>query len=52
MSDWSPKSLWDRVRRTMEGWMDPEAEADDEELAFNLLYLAPVFLAFVLLVRR
>jgi hypothetical protein len=52
MSDRSPKSLWDRVRRRLEGWMDPDAEADEAELAFHLLFAAPVLLAFVILVRR
>jgi hypothetical protein len=52
MSDWSPKSFWDRVRRTVAGWMDLEAEVDEASLAFHLLFLAPVFVAFVLLVRR
>src|SRR5207248_551699 len=31
MSDWSPKSLWDRMRRTVEGWMDPDAEVDEAD---------------------
>jgi hypothetical protein len=52
MSESSPKSLWDRVRRTVAAWMDPEAEVDDAEVAFNLLFIAPMFLAFVLLLRR
>jgi len=49
----SPKSLWERLRRALDGWMDREAsEADDAELMLNLLFIAPMFLAFVLLVRR
>lgn len=52
MSDWSPKSLWDRMRRTLEGWMDRDAEVDEAAMFFYLAYVAPIFLAFVLLVRR
>lgn len=52
MSDWSPKTLWDRMRRTLEGWMDPDDEVDEASMLFHLMFLAPLFIAFVLLVRR
>ena len=52
MSDWSPKSLWDRLCRTFDGWMDPDAEVDEASLAFILAFVAPLFLAFVFLVHR
>jgi hypothetical protein len=54
MSDWSPKSLWERVLQAFEGWMDADgdAEVDEASVAFFLLFIAPVFLAFVMLVRR
>ena len=55
MSDWTPKTLWNRVRRTFHGWMDaedPDAEVDEAAMMFNLLFVAPVFLAFVMLARR
>ena len=54
MSDRSPKSLWDRLWRTFEGWMDSEGEgeADEGSLAFLWLFVAPLFLAFVFLLRR
>ena len=50
MSDWSPKTLWDRVRQALEG--DAENEVDEAEVMSFLLFVAPMFLAFVLLVRR
>ena len=55
MSDWTPKTLWDRVLRTFEGWIEPEGDGDEVDeglVAFHLLFVAPVFLAFVMLVRR
>ena len=56
MSDWSPKTLWERVLHAIEGWTDaggdPDAEVDEASVAFFLLFAAPVFLAFVMLVRR
>ena len=56
MSDRTPKTVWERVLRAFEGWMygdgEGEAEADDGSIAFFLLFVAPVFLAFVMLVRR
>jgi len=52
MSDWSPKSLWDRMRRTLEGWMDPEAEVDEASVLFYLTFVAPLLITFVYAVRR
>lgn len=56
MSDWSPKTLWERVLQAFEGWMDaggdPDAEVDEASVAFFLVFVAPIFLAFVMLVRR
>ena len=52
MSDWTPRTLWDRLRRTFEGWMDGDGDVDEASVAFHLVFVAPVFLAFVLLVRR
>jgi hypothetical protein len=49
MSDWSPKTLWDRVRQALEG---DESEVDEASLMSLLLFAAPMFLAFVILVRR
>ena len=50
MSDWSPKSLWDRVRQALEG--DADSEVDEASMMSMLLFAAPMFLAFVILVRR
>lgn len=52
MSDWSPKSLWDRMVRTLEGWMDPDAEVDEASMLFDLLFIVPVLIVFALQVRR
>lgn len=52
MSDRSPESLWDRMRRTFDGWIDPDAEVDEASMLFHLLFVFPVLLVFVLLVRR
>jgi hypothetical protein len=52
MSDWSPKSAWDRMMRTLEGWMDGDAEVDEASMLFYLLFVLPVLLALVLQVRR
>jgi hypothetical protein len=50
MSDWSPKSFWDRVRQALEA--DADSEVDEASLISFLFFVAPVFLAFVALVRR
>ena len=52
MSDWSPESLWERLRRALEGWMDEEIDADDPSVLFHLLFLAPLLIAMVILARR
>jgi len=52
MSDWSPKSLWDRMMRTLEGWMDPDAEVDEASMSFYLLFVLPILIVFVFQVRR
>ena len=49
MSD-SPKTLWERVRQALEG--DADGEVDEGMLASFLFFVAPMFLAFVILVRR
>jgi hypothetical protein len=53
MSDGSPETLWDRLRRSVRAWIDEDdAEVDDASLAFNLIFVAPVVLALVVLLRR
>ena len=44
--------LWDRLRRTVEGWMDEDVDVDDPTLAFHIFVAAPFFLAIVILMRR
>lgn len=56
MSDYGPKTLWERVLQAFEGWIcgdgDGDAEVDEASVAFFLIFVAPIFLAFVMLVRR
>jgi len=52
MSDWSPKSLWDRLRRTIEDAMDEEADVDDTSILFHLLFVAPLFIGLIAVFRR
>jgi uncharacterized BrkB/YihY/UPF0761 family membrane protein len=52
MGDRRPQSLWDRVWRAVQGWMDDEGPGDEAGLAFILVFVAPVVLAFVMLLRR
>lgn len=52
MNDWSPKSWWERLRRTVEGWMDEDMETDDATAMFHLLFAAPLFIALLILIRR
>ena len=50
MSDGSPKTLWDRVRQALQG--DADGEVDEDSLMSFMLFVAPVFLAFVVLLKR
>ena len=50
MSAWKPKDLWERVLRAVEA--EDDEGVDDATLMSHLLFIAPVFLAFVMLVRR
>ena len=54
MSLRTPKDLWDRMRRTVEGWFEPddEVEVDEMALAFHLALIAPLLLAFAFMLRR
>lgn len=55
MREDTPQSLWDRVVRTLDGWMAGDGDdegVDESALAFYLVFIAPLFLAFVLLLRR
>ena len=54
MSERTPKDLWERMRRALGGWMQPDGddEVDEMALAFHLAYIAPLLLAFAFLLRR
>ncbi|MGZ5067664.1 MAG: hypothetical protein ACXWG1_18945 [Usitatibacter sp.] len=55
MRDGTPQSLWDRVMRALDGWMgapDGEGGVDEGILAFHLVFIVPLLLAFVMLLRR
>lgn len=52
MSERTPKDLWDRMRRAVEGWMQPDGDVDEMALAFHIAYIAPLLLAFAFLLRR
>ena len=57
MRDWDPKTLWDELMRTVQGWMEPEDEegekAQDPSLMFHLLFTVPLLLGlFAMLARR
>ena len=52
MSDWSPESLWERLQRALEGWMDEDIDVDDPSLLFHVLFAAPLLIAVVILLRR
>jgi hypothetical protein len=52
MSEETPRSLWDRVLRALDGWIGEDGGVDESTLAFHLVFIAPIFLALVLLARR
>jgi hypothetical protein len=52
MREESPQSLWDRVMQAIDGWMGEDGGVDESTIAFHLVFIAPIFLALVLLSRR
>lgn len=54
MTDGTPQSLWDRVMRKLDGWIGAgdEGGMDEGAVASYLVFIAPLFVAFVLLLRR
>lgn len=54
MRDWNPKSLWDELRRTLQGWIDEEDEEQsaDPTLLFHLLFTAPLIIGILVMVKR
>lgn len=49
MRDWKPKTLWDELLRTFQGWMDEDEQEDeqtrDPTLIFHVLFTAPLVIA-------
>jgi hypothetical protein len=52
MKERTPESFWDRVMRTLDGWMDEEGGVDESTLSFHLVFVVPIFLVLVMLLRR
>ena len=47
-----PRSLWDRLMRTLDGWIGEDGGVDESIIAFHLVFVVPMFLAWALLLRR
>lgn len=56
MRDWKPKTLWDALLRTVQGWMEPDDEegekAQDPSLMFHLLFTVPLLLGLYAMARH
>jgi hypothetical protein len=53
MRDQNPKGLWDQVVRRIKVWMDgDEDQASDPNLALHLIFIAPLLLGIIALVKR
>ena len=53
MSDWNPKRLWDELVETLLGDAeDREQRSLDPNLAFHLLFAAPLLMGLLLMVKR
>jgi hypothetical protein len=52
MKDWSPRTIWHRVRETLESLLGAEAGDDEPELMFHLAFTVPFVLAIVMMLRR
>jgi hypothetical protein len=53
MSGRTPRSLWDRLMSKLDGeGADEEREVDESLIAFHLLFIVPIFLVLVMLMRR
>ncbi len=57
MRDWKPKTLWDELLRTVQGWMQPEEDeegekAQDPSLMFHLLFTVPLVLGLYAMARH
>lgn len=57
MRDMDPKRLWDELVASLRGWMDSDAEEDEEQasdpnLMFHLMFAAPLIIGLLVMVRR
>ena len=52
MSGRTPESFWDRLMRKIDGEHDEEREADDASISFHLLFIVPIFLLLLMIMRR
>ena len=52
LRDSTPKSLWERVRREIEGLIDEEFDGDDPNVVFHLVFIAPLFIGLLVLAHR
>ena len=53
MKDRDPKSLWDELRKTLQGPADEDDEqSSDPTLLFHLMATAPLLLALIAMARR
>ena len=51
MSERSPESLWDRLMRQIDARRE-DNEVDDAMISFHLLFIVPIFLVLMMLLRR
>jgi hypothetical protein len=53
MSDWNPKSFWDELKRTFQGWTeDDEEQSSDPTLLFHLMFTAPLLIGVLAMIRK
>jgi hypothetical protein len=52
MKDWSPRTIWHRLREALESLLGGEAGDDEPELLFHLAFTAPFVLAILMMLRR
>ena len=53
MSNWNPKGLWDELKRAFGGWNDDDDEqSSDPTLLFHLMFLAPLLLGVLAMIRK
>ena len=52
MSGRAPESFWDRLMRRLDGAEDDEREVDEAAISFHLLFIVPILLLLIMLMRR